>query len=73
MGVFNRTTVPTSTLQFGALNDYPELANFNYAPPAWVERTANLRSFRRHSRGGHFPATSVPKLVLEDIRAIFAV
>lgn len=30
LGPENRTTVPTSVLQFGSLNAYPELSSFNY-------------------------------------------
>jgi hypothetical protein len=43
-----------------------------FQPRAWVERTANVSYFNRHSEGGHFPAESSPDLVLADIRKIFS-
>lgn len=61
-------TVPTTVLQFGGTSHYEEISNFNFAPREWVERTADVRFFRRHESGGHFPALSVPEEVVGDIR-----
>ncbi|KAK7184088.1 hypothetical protein PSPO01_09794 [Paraphaeosphaeria sporulosa] len=65
-------TVPTTVLQFGDTSHYPELANVNYAPRDWVERTANVTYFKRHEKGGHFPALSQPQAVIDDIRTALA-
>ncbi|PVH95645.1 alpha/beta-hydrolase [Periconia macrospinosa] len=65
-------TVPTSALQFGEYGGYPALESFNFVPRKWLERHANVTYFKRHGKGGHFPAELVPELVLEDIREIFA-
>ncbi|EUC40096.1 hypothetical protein COCMIDRAFT_60917, partial [Bipolaris oryzae ATCC 44560] len=65
-------TVPTSVLQFGGLKLYPELGRLNYVPLEWVKRTANVTYFARESEGGHFPAVTVPDLVVKHIRASFA-
>jgi pimeloyl-ACP methyl ester carboxylesterase len=46
--------------------------NFDEQPREWIERTANVTYFARHDVGGHFPALSEPKLLLEEIRAVFA-
>lgn len=65
-------TVPTTVLQFGGETLYPELAAFNYVPRDWVERTANATYFARHEQGGHFPAWSQPRIVIDEIRAALA-
>ncbi|KAJ4344648.1 uncharacterized protein N0V89_012392 [Didymosphaeria variabile] len=65
-------TVPTTVLQFGGNSHYAELANFNYVPKDWVERTAKVTYFKRHEKGGHFPALSQPQWVIDDIRAALA-
>lgn len=61
-------TVPTTVLQFGGISHYPELKDFNYVPRSWVERSADVKFFRRHEQGGHFPALSRPEWVIGDIR-----
>ncbi|CAI6339230.1 unnamed protein product [Periconia digitata] len=66
-----KVSVPVSVLQYGGTDGYPQLANFNLAPRDWVERNANVTYFSRHERGGHFPAVTVPDLVVDDIRASF--
>ncbi|KAJ2975230.1 hypothetical protein NQ176_g5635 [Zarea fungicola] len=67
------TNVSTSILQFGLPKpSYPDLASFNYAPRAWIERTANVTFFRRHENGGHFPAFTQPDQWLIDMHDIFA-
>jgi pimeloyl-ACP methyl ester carboxylesterase len=65
-------TVPTTVLQFGGTGLYPELANFNYVPREWVERTANVTFFQRYEQGGHFPALSQPQWVIDAVRAAIA-
>ncbi|KAF2441102.1 alpha/beta-hydrolase [Karstenula rhodostoma CBS 690.94] len=65
-------TVPTSILQFGNVSHYPAMANFNYVPRDWLERSANVTYFKRHARGGHFPALSEPQAVIEGVRAALA-
>jgi pimeloyl-ACP methyl ester carboxylesterase len=62
-------TVPTTILQFGGEGPYAEVGNFNYVPRDWVERSANVTYFKRHEKGGHFPALSQPRLVIGDIQA----
>ncbi|KAK2616274.1 hypothetical protein QQS21_000708 [Conoideocrella luteorostrata] len=65
--------VPTAVLQWGYPKpSYPYLKNFNFVPRDWVERTANVTFFRRHSNGGHFPAYSQPEKWLGDMWEIFA-
>ena len=61
-------TVPTTVLQCGGTRHYEELSAFNFAPREWVERSADVRFFRRYDEGGHFPAMSVPEVVVRDIR-----
>jgi hypothetical protein len=41
-------------------------------PREWVERTANVTYFARHEFGGHFPALTVPDVILGHIREMFA-
>ncbi|KAF1965032.1 alpha/beta-hydrolase [Bimuria novae-zelandiae CBS 107.79] len=64
-------TVPTSVLQFGVSGSavYEEISAFNYVPRDWVERSADVRYWKRYAVGGHFPALSVPGLVVGDVRA----
>jgi pimeloyl-ACP methyl ester carboxylesterase len=62
-------TVPTAVLQFGGVDHYPGLSDINFAPRAWIERTANLTYFKRHALGGHFPALGQPQAVMDGIRA----
>jgi pimeloyl-ACP methyl ester carboxylesterase len=66
-------TVPTTVLQFGrGTYLYPELANTNFVPRDWVERSANVTFFKRYEKGGHFPALTQPQWVIESIRAALA-
>lgn len=65
-------TVPTTVLQFGGISHYPSIGDFNYIPREWVERSANVTYFKRHEKGGHFPALSQPEWVIEDIREALA-
>jgi pimeloyl-ACP methyl ester carboxylesterase len=63
-------TVPTAILQFGDVgNSYPGLLDLNFAPRSWIERSTNVTYFKRHDKGGHFPALSQPQAVMDDIRA----
>jgi hypothetical protein len=41
-------------------------------PKDWVERVVNLVYFKRHDRGGHFPAVSQPELWVQDVREFFS-
>lgn len=68
-------TVPTTVLQFGYGGreaHYPELGEFNFVPRSFVERTANVTYFKRHEKGGHFPALSQPQWVIDDVREAFS-
>lgn len=67
-----KSTVPTSVLQFGVRGGYTALESTNFVPRDWVERNANVTFFARHEGGGHFPAVNMPELVVKDIRASFA-
>ncbi len=44
----------------------------NKQPLSWVERTAKVTYFKRHTSGAHFPAVSQPNLVIANLRAIFS-
>jgi pimeloyl-ACP methyl ester carboxylesterase len=65
-------TVPTTVLQFGGTDLYPELKDVNNVPREWVERTADVRFFRKFERGGHFPALSQSEAVIAAIRDALA-
>lgn len=41
-------------------------------PRAWVERFYDVRMWRQHPSGGHFPAMEEPELLVTDVRDFFA-
>ncbi|EMD60736.1 hypothetical protein COCSADRAFT_150938 [Bipolaris sorokiniana ND90Pr] len=71
-----RSSVPTSALQFKLRGDptfaYPEIKYFNFVPLSWLQRFHNITNLARYNEGGHFPAESVPHLVVKEIRAAYA-
>lgn len=40
-------------------------------PKAWHDLIGPLVYWGQHDRGGHFPATEVPEVLVQDIRAMF--
>ncbi|PVH93276.1 putative epoxide hydrolase [Periconia macrospinosa] len=70
-----KSSVPTSALQFGLPSNpgfaYQDVVNYNYVPRSWLDRFHNITHFARYDKGGHFPAESVPKLVVKEIRAAY--
>lgn len=53
------------------VSSFPKDAN---TPRAWCERRyTDIRYWRDHERGGHFPALENPELLVQDIRAFAAV
>lgn len=70
---FQRTEVPTGVSQWGwGPEPYSELAAFPFVPESWTKRVANTTFFRRHERGGHFPAVSQPEAWVQDVHDFFS-
>jgi hypothetical protein len=69
---FPITDCPTGVSEWAWGNGpFADIANFAFVPQSWVARMVNLKFFRRHAVGGHFPAISQPKLWMEDVREFF--
>lgn len=49
-----------------------ENANLFLQPLTWLQRFHNVTNLARYNEGGHFPAESVPHLVVKEIRAVHA-
>lgn len=70
---FPTTDCPTGVSEWGWTNGpFSDIANFAFVPEAWVARVVNLKFFRRHATGGHFPAVSQPDLWTEDVKEFFS-
>ena len=67
IGPGEHAAVPTALAVFDHMPAYE-----GTPPREWAERLYDLRRYTRMSRGGHFAAAEVPRLLAEDIRAFFS-
>ncbi|KAM0421314.1 hypothetical protein ACHAPT_010844 [Fusarium lateritium] len=68
-----KSNVPTGVTVWGNQKGrFPGLAKFPLTPRSWAERAANVTYYKKHERGGHWPAWNVPDQWLVDVQEFFS-